>query len=217
MDRQLIKGAGQRAGLELDSASLEAVAFFIERLKEANRHVNLTAITDDEAIASLHLEDSWHLSSHIPLGSRLVRPDLDVTLLDSTRKKINFLKETIQALGLDGVKALHGRAEELGRDALHRDSYDLALARAVSSLPVLAELCLPLVKKGGLFIAMKGEADESQEASKAIRSLKGQVEDRILYHLPGLDQARSLVLIRKTAATPGRYPRRMAQIHKSPL
>lgn len=233
MDRQLIKGAGQRAGLELDSASLEAVAFFIERLKEANRHVNLTAITDDEAIASLHLEDSWHLSSHIAPGSRLVdvgtgagfpglalrlvRPDLDVTLLDSTRKKINFLEETIQALGLDGVKALHGRAEELGRDALHRDSYDLALARAVSSLPVLAELCLPLVKKGGLFIAMKGEADESQEASKAIRSLKGQVEDRILYHLPGLDQARSLVLIRKTAATPGRYPRRMAQIHKSPL
>ena len=105
----------------------------------------------------------------------------------------------------------------MGRDALHRDSYDLALARAVSSLPVLAELCLPLVKKGGLFIAMKGEADESQEASKAIRSLKGQVEDRILYQLPGLDQARSLVLIRKTATTPGRYPRRMAQIHKAPL
>ncbi|NLA82563.1 MAG: 16S rRNA (guanine(527)-N(7))-methyltransferase RsmG, partial [Clostridiaceae bacterium] len=152
-----------------------------------------------------------------PGALRLVRPDLDVTLLDSTRKKTNFLKETIQALGLDGVKALHGRAEEIGRDALHRDHYDLALARAVSSLPVLAELCLPLVKKGGLFIAMKGEADESQEASKAIHSLKGEVEDRILYHLPGLDQARSLILIRKMAATPGRFPRRMAQIRKSPL
>ena len=233
MDQQLIEVAGQRAGLDLDSASLEAVAFFIERLKEANRHINLTAITDDEAIASLHLEDSWHLSSHIPPGSRLVdvgtgagfpglalrlvRPDLEVTLLDSTRKKVNFLKETIQALGLDGVKALHGRAEEMGRDALHRDHYDLALARAVSSLPVLAELCLPLVKKGGLFIAMKGEADESQEASKAIHSLKGEVEDQVLYHVPGLGRACSLTFIRKMAATPGRFPRRMAQIRKSPL
>ena len=140
MDRQLIKEAALRAGLAPDEEMIRGLEFFIRRLKEENRRFNLTAITDDQDIAVLHLEDSWRAVPHIPqdarlvdLGTgagfpglvlRLVRPDLDVTLVDATRKKVNFLNEQIEALGLTGVRALHGRGEELGLDPAHRDSYD---------------------------------------------------------------------------------------------
>lgn len=233
MDRQLIKEAALRAGLDPDEEMIRGLEFFIRRLKEENRRFNLTAITDDQDIAVLHLEDSWRAVPHIPqdarlvdlgtgagfpgLALRLVRPDLDVTLVDATRKKVNFLNEQIEALGLTGVRALHGRGEELGRDPAHRDSYDVAIARAVGALPELAELCLPLVKKGGCFIAMKGEDDQTAEASQAIRLLKGRLEGLISYELQGLDQPRKLVIIRKIAETPTQYPRRMAAIRKSPL
>ena len=233
MDRQLIKEAALRAGLDPDEEMIRGLEFFIRRLKEENRRFNLTAITDDQDIAVLHLEDSWRAVPHIPqdarlvdlgtgasfpgLALRLVRPDLDVTLVDATRKKVNFLTEQIGALGLAGARALHGRAEELGRDPAHRDSYDVAIARAVGALPELAELCLPLVKKGGCFIAMKGEDDQTAEASQAIRLLKGRLEGLISYELQGLDQPRKLVIIRKIAHTPTQYPRRMAAIRKSPL
>lgn len=233
MDRELIEGSARRAGIELDAGMRASLDAFIHQLKEANRRFNLTAITEDEAIAILHLEDSWHLSAYIPQGARLidvgtgagfpglalrlVRPDLDVTLVDSTLKKIYFLQDQITRLELQGARALHGRAEELAREAGHRDRYDVAVARAVSALPELVELCLPLVRKGGIFIAMKGEEDERDQASRAVHLLKGRMEDLAVYSLPGLDHSRSLVMVRKKDRTPDRYPRRMALIRKSPL
>lgn len=233
MNRSLIEEAAQRAGIVLTADMLDQVILYADLLKEANRKINLTSITGDEAMATLHFEDSWQLAAHIPQGARLidvgtgagfpgmalaiVRPDLQVALLDATLKKVKFLREVTSALQLDRVTAVQGRAEDLGHDGSFRDQFDLALARALTSLPALVELCLPFVKRAGCLIAMKGEEDETQAASRAIRLLKGSLDRLIPYSLPGTDKPRTLVLIRKTGPTPSSYPRRMAAIKKTPL
>ncbi len=233
MNRLLVEQAAHRAGIELSVGMTEQVCEFIELLKETNDKINLTAITDDEAIATLHLEDSWRVSAHIPenatlidigtgagfpgLALRIVRPDLDVTLVDATLKKVTFLQKVIDLLELDATTALHARAEDLGRDQDFRDCYDVAVARAVTALPVLSELCLPLVKRGGRLIAMKGSDDQTAQSKRAIRMLGGELEEVIRYELPGMDWPRSLVIISKKEMTAFRYPRRMVTIRNSPL
>ncbi len=233
MDRRLIEAAARRAGLEIDASMTCQLGLFIDRLKEVNQVMNLTTITEDEAIAIQHLEDSWQLVPHIPSGSRvidvgtgagfpglalkIVRPDLDMTLLDATRKKILYLEELILDLGLDRVWAIQGRAEEKGRDPHFREGFQVALARALAPLPQLVELCLPLVGEGGRFIAMKGRDSELGSASNALDRLGGSVEDLLTYQLPQTQEPRTLVLIRKTGPTPAPYPRRMALIKRSPL
>ncbi len=230
---QLIEEAASRAGVMLTASMAEKTAAFCSYVKEANEKINLTSITEDEAMASLHLEDSWHAVRHIPVNARLidigtgagfpgmalalVRTDLELVLLDATRKKVEFLTESIGKLGLSHVRAVWGRAEELAWDPRYRDRFDLAIARAVTALPELAELSLPFVRKGGLFIAMKGSDSEAGQASAAILKLKGQLEGVDTYELSGLDHPRSLVLVRKLEKTPRAYPRRMAAIRKSPL
>lgn len=233
MDPALIEEAARASGLILDADKVSRLQAYIDYLKEVNRHTNLTAIRDDRGIARGHLQDSWQVLPHMPEGARvidvgsgagfpglplaIVRPDLEMTLLDARKKKVNFLSEVIHRLGLEGVRAVQGRAEELARRAPFRDGFDLAIARAVSALPELAELCLPLVRQGGLFIAMKGSRSEAEEAMGAIRLLKGELEDVLTYQLEDLDQPRHLVLIRKKGPSPPAYPRRMALIQKSPL
>ncbi len=233
MDRILLGEAAQRAGLVLTAAMLDQAVRYTQLLKEANRTMNLTSITEDQAVAILHFEDSWQPAAHIPQGAHLIdvgtgagfpgmalgiiRPDLQVTLLDATLKKVKFLQQVIDALQLDQVRAVQGRAEELGRTGAYREQFDLALARALTALPALVELCLPFVKPGGYLIAMKGGEDETKEASRAIRLLHGSLDRVIPYSLPGIDRPRSLVMIRKTGPTPPSYPRRMAVIKKTPL
>lgn len=233
MDKALLELAAQRAGVELTAAMLEQTARYVDLLREANRKMNLTSIIDDEPVARLHFEDSWRVAAYIPQGARLIdvgtgagfpgmalaliRPDLQVTLLDATLKKVKFLQDVIDRLELDQVTVVQGRAEELGRTGSFRDQFDLALARALTALSVLVELCLPFVKSGGCLIAMKGEEDETKEAAQAIRLLKGCLDRVIPYSLPGTDKPRSLVLIKKTGPTPSSYPRRMAVIKKTPL
>ena len=233
MNHQWIEEAALRAGLCLAPSQIEQIDRFVEHLKTENQKYNLTSIVEDEDIAIRHLEDSWHVAAFLSphsslldvgtgagfpgLALKIVRPDLHVTLLDATRKKISFLEETIRRLDLETVTAIHGRAEELGRDPAFREQYDHVVARAVTSLPVLVELCLPLVKQGGSFIAMKGKDNEIEQAKRAIAFL-GAVDEKVVhYELRGMDAPRSLVTLRKERSTPRRYPRRMATIRQSPL
>jgi len=153
------------------------------------------------------------------LPLKIMRPALQMTLLESARKKIAFLEHLLQRLELKGVELLWTRAEEAGQDAHHRERYDVVLARAVSDLAVLAEYCLPLCRKGGCFIAQKGAhiEDELKEAEAALRLLGGQLREVKTLQLTGLKEPRSLVLIEKVDLTPARYPRRPGIPHKRPL
>jgi 16S rRNA (guanine527-N7)-methyltransferase len=196
--------------------------------------MNLTAITDDADFARLHLLDSAALLSvadfrgkrvvdvgtgagfpGVPL--RILCPDVRMTLLDSTGKRIDFLREACAALGLTGVDCVHARAEEFAAE--HRESFDLAVSRAVAALPVLCELCLPLVKVGGQFLAMKSaRSDEELEgAMDAITTLGGRLADVVDYAIPGSDVTHRVIVIDKTDKTPKQYPRQYGQIKKKPL
>lgn len=233
MNRELLGEAARRAGIDLSADSLDQALLYAKLLKEASQKVNLTSITDDEEIASLHFEDSWQLSALLPRGARLIdvgtgagfpglalaiaRPDLQVTLVDATLKKIKFLTEVSARLALRGVMPIHGRAEELGRLDDYRERFDVAVARAVTQLPVLAELCLPFVKIGGRLIAMKGEDSEMTAAVRALALLGGTPGPLLRYRLPSMEKPRSLVIIEKTSPTPRTYPRRMATIRQKPL
>ncbi|MGI6157861.1 MAG: 16S rRNA (guanine(527)-N(7))-methyltransferase RsmG [Saccharofermentanales bacterium] len=233
MDRALIERAAEACGVTLTASMIDRVIRYIDMLQAANQTTNLTAITDPEAIATKHLEDSWRLVRHVPpkaslidvgtgagfpgLALKIVRPDLDVTLIDATNKKVRFLRSVTEALCLECVRALHARAEELSRTSEHRDRYDIAVARAVTRLPILAELCLPLVRPGGMMIAMKGIDDETRDAARAVRLLGGRTARVEAYELTGDEGRRSLVFIDKRTATPKRFPRRMATISKKPL
>ncbi len=229
----MIEEALARSDLEVSQEVLRLTRLFIEHLKNVNEKTNLTAITDDESIGTRHLQDSWILYRYIPeqasvidigsgagfpgLALKIVRPDLDITLLDSVKKKVDFLRSALNLLAFDRACAIQGRAEELGRDPAYRDHFDVAVARAVTALPALLELSLPLVRPGGLFIAMKGQDDEISESERVLGLLKGKLKDVVRYQLPDTDQPRSLVIIQKLERTPSRYPRRMAVIKKNPL
>ena len=201
---------------------------------EKNKVMNLTAITDETDFARLHLLDSAALLNvadfsarrTVDVGTgagfpgvplRILCPDVRMTLLDSTGKRIDFLRETCAALGLGNVDCVHARAEEFAAE--HRESFDLAVSRAVAALPVLCELCLPLVKVGGQFLAMKSaRSDEELEgAMDAIAALGGRLADVVDYAIPGSDVTHRVIVIDKVDRTPPRYPRAFGKIKKAPL
>ena len=203
-------------------------------LLEKNQVMNLTAITDPDQVAALHFLDSlavWQAgelegASLIDVGTgagfpglplRIAHPDLRVTLLDSLGKRVTFLEEVCAALGLSDVACVHGRAEEFA--AGRRECFDAAVSRAVADLRILSELCLPLVRVGGRFIAMKSTDCEGEltAAGGAVRTLGGRVERLLDYDIPGAGVRHRLVIIRKERPTPAKYPRRFAQIKKQPL
>ena len=220
--------------LDLSPDRAEALCRFAQLLLEKNKVMNLTAITEPEAVATLHFLDCLALTRYadftgktlVDVGTgagfpglplKIALPDLRVTLLDSLGKRVDFLREVCADLGLDQVDCVHGRAEEFA--ASHREAFDFATSRAVAALPVLCELCLPLVKVGGRFLAMKGvdSAEELTSAQTAIDTLGGSlvaVED---YTVPGTAVSHRLVLIEKRSPTPAKYPRPFAKIKKAPL
>ena len=231
MEALLRKGLAQ---LGLDESGAPSLLRYGELLLEKNKVMNLTAITEPQDVATLHFLDSAALltladlkgKSVVDVGTgaglpgmplKILEPSIRMTLLDSLGKRITFLQEVCDDLGLTDVQCIHARAEEFAAD--HRQSFDFAVSRAVANLSVLCELCLPLVKKGGVFIAMKGPdcADELNAAKRAIKLLGGEVEDVKKYLVPGTDATHSAIIIRKTADTPAKYPRRWAQIKKQPL
>ena len=231
MEQRLQSGL---AALNLPVEGIPALVRYGDLLIETNKVMNLTAITDPEDVATLHFLDSAALltladfrgKSVVDVGTgagfpgmplRLVEPSIRLTLLDSLGKRVNFLQTVCDELGLTDVACIHGRAEEFAAE--HRGSYDLAVSRAVASLPVLSELCLPLVKVGGSFLAMKS-VDSDQElrsAETALRTLGGETAQVRDYVIPGTQVRHRLVLVKKIRETPKKYPRLFAKIKKNPL
>lgn len=224
-----------RENLTTDEPALERFRRYYELLTEWNKVMNLTAISGEEDTARLHFLDCAALTGLADLtGKRVIdvgtgagfpglvlkilRPDLDLTLLDSLDKRVKFLSAVCAELGFADVRCLHARAEEAAAGEL-RQSFDLACSRAVARLNLLSELCLPFVKPGGLFIAMKGPelSEELREAEKGIRLLGGEVERAAEYPVPGTELRHNAVLIRKVTDTPKKYPRKWAQMKKNPL
>ena len=234
MLEELLQSGFEALSLVPDSQAQARYRIYYEYLEEMNQVMNLTAISGEEDVARLHFLDCAALLSLADfagkrvidvgtgagfpgLAMKIACPAMELTLLDSLDKRINFLKNTCQKLGFDDVQCIHSRAEEI--PAGFRQGFDFALSRAVARLNLLCELCLPYVKKGGAFIAMKGSGleEELTEAQRCIRTLGGQVEQKIDYTIPGTDVTHCALIIRKVADTPAKYPRRWAQIKKSPL
>lgn len=223
-------------GLIPSPALLDRFSEYSRLLIEKNAVMNLTAITEPEQIASLHFLDSLSIAGHAELQNKtmidvgtgagfpglplkLLEPSLSLTLLDSQGKRVSFLSELCPRLGVPDAACIQGRAEELGRDPAFREKFDLAVSRAVAGLNILCELCLPFVKPGGLFIAMKSidTGDEQKAAEPAVHILGGRLLPPVDYRIPGTEITHRLILIQKITVTPGGYPRRFSAIKKSPL
>lgn len=232
----LIKAA-EEFGISLETSQLQAFQTYYQLVIEWNQKMNLTSITEPEEFAVKHIIDS--LSSLDPLrfsenaslidvgtGAgfpgiplKIMRPDLRLLLVDSLNKRVGFLRETAALLNFSDTEAIHGRAEELARDKKYREKFTLATARAVARLNVLCELCVPFVKPGGYFIAMKGAQyqEEISEAEKALAVLACDIQEARRVCLPGLDDIRAVIYIRKQKQTPPEYPRRAGIPEKKPL
>ena len=222
------------AELGLDEEKAEPLEAFARLVLERNRVMNLTAITDEEDFARLHLLDSAALLTVAELDGRrvidvgtgagfpgvplrILCPGADMTLLDGTGKRVDFLKEACETLGLSGVDCVHARAEDFA--AARRETFDVATSRAVAELSVLCELCLPLVRVGGQFLAMKsvGSDAELESAMDALGTLGGKLNDAVDYAIPTSVVRHRVIVIDKVSPTPRRYPRAFGQIKKKPL
>ena len=220
--------------LGLPTESIPQLRRFSELLLEKNKVMNLTAITEQQDVATLHLLDSAAMltmadfsgKTVVDVGTgagfpgmpmRIVKEDFSLTLLDSLNKRIDFLKDCCAELGFRDVDCVHARAEEFA--AGKRESYDYAVSRAVANLSVLAELALPLVKVGGQFLSMKSvdSEEEISAAKNAIKTLGGKISRVEDYTIPGTDVTHRVVVIEKVSPTPAKYPRAFAKIKKQPL
>lgn len=221
-------------GIEPPEDALRRFRTYYERLTEVGAVMNLTAIEGEGPVARLHFLDSAALLNFedfsgkrvIDVGTgagfpglplAILRPDACFTLLDSQQKRVDFISETSALLGLENVECVAARAEEAATE--YREGFDIAVSRAVARLNVLCELCLPLVKAGGVFISMKAEdcVQEVAEAESAAKTLGGAAPELRTYAIPGTDVTRAAVIIKKLAPTPAKYPRRWARITKQPL
>ncbi|GGA46622.1 ribosomal RNA small subunit methyltransferase G [Kroppenstedtia guangzhouensis] len=221
----------------LNTEQLDLLYRYYRLLVEGNKKMNLTAITDEKAVFVKHFFDSLtpapHLSfsevdSLIDVGTgagfpgiplKIAYPHLRLVLLDSLNKRVTFLRETVAQLGLHGVECVHGRAEEVARRPLFRESFDVVTARAVAKLNVLAEYCLPFVRVGGWFVALKG-ADIEEEVGQArpgVRTLGGKAPDSISLSLPEGMGKRHLIFVTKERPTPKSYPRKVGTPVRNPL
>lgn len=224
-------------GITLTDKQLKQFLQYYEMLVEWNKVMNLTAITEYQDVIKKHFVDSltlvkacnlWGELSLIDVGTgagfpglalKIAFPKLKVTLLDSLNKRMQFLNEVIEELGLQNVETIHGRAEDFAKPGKLREVYDLCVSRAVANLSTLAEYCLPFVKVGGTFVSYKSEkvSKELAAAENAFSLLGGRVEGQAEFTLPGSDFYRNLVIIRKCHATPNKYPRKAGLPNREPL
>lgn len=234
MNKEQFIEALKKLNIELSEEQLLKLETYKEFLKEYNKHTNLTSITEDEEIYLKHFYDSLTITKIINLGCyenlidigtgagfpgmvlKILFPKLHITLLDSNNKKITFLQDLSQKLNLDNIEIIHDRVEDFVKK--NREKYDIVTARAVTNMTNLSELCLPLTKKNGYFIAMKGSNEEEiKEANYALKILGGQIEMKEKFFLPIENSERVLIKIKKIKDTPKEYPRRYDKIIKYPL
>ena len=234
--KELLVRALAPFGVTLDDTALSRFQTYCDRLVTVNQVMNLTAITDPREVYLRHFADSAALCGCAPFeGARVIDvgtgagfpglplkiacPSISLTLLDSLRTRIDFLKETCQLLGFPDVNCVHGRAEECALLPEYRDRFDIAVSRAVSPLPMLCELCLPYVRPGGVLLAMKSREyeEELSAAAHAITALCARVENIWDYTIEGAGLSYCVIVIQKLANTPAKYPRRFAKIQKNPL
>lgn len=224
-------------GLELTSDQISAFNRYYELLVEWNEKINLTAITEPREVAIKHIVDSLSCYqkelftgqvSLIDVGTgagfpglplKIFYPELKLTLLDSLNKRVKFLQLVVDELGLKDVEVIHARSEEAARNKKYREKFDLVTARAVARLPIICEYCLPFVKQGGTFIALKGRQyeEEIQEAQKAFSVLGGKLVKSMPVKLPELEDKRAVVYIKKEKATPKVYPRKAGTPERNPI
>jgi len=231
----LLKEGARKFNIELEENQIEKFFKYKDMLKEWNNKINLTAIEEDRDIIVKHFIDSLSILPYIKneqidvidvgtgagfpgIPVKIVSSSVNVMLLDSLEKRIKFLNEVIRQLKLDAITTIHGRAEDFGANAKYREKFDIAVARAVASLPVLLEYCLPFVKVGGIFIAMKGSSlEEVSNSNKALELLGGEIQEIKEIVLPFSDAKRNIIIIKKFRHTLTKYPRKAGKPSRDPL
>lgn len=221
-----------RFGFQLNRELYEKLDIYAEFLVSYNEKVNLTAITEPSEILRKHFIDSLMLlkyadipenSSLIDVGTgagfpsvpvKLYRPDIRLTVLDSLNKRVIFLRELCDKLGIE-AEFIHGRAEDISKIPEYREKFDFSCARAVAGMPLLSELCVPFIKVGGSFFALKGPSEDISLGEKAVRILGGEISEIIEYEL--FDEQRRIAVVKKISHTPPKYPRNSSQIKKKTL
>ncbi len=233
--QKILADSSKEAGFSLSLLQLEQFDKYYQMLVETNKVMNLTAITEPQEVAVKHMVDSLmayddyfpgKVLADVGTGAgfpgiplKIYCPSLKVVLIDSLAKRLNFLQQVIAELGLEDITCVHLRAEDAGKNAAHREKYDIVTARAVARLSVLAEYCLPLVKVNGSFVALKGAKykDEIAASAKALNILGGRLIKAQEVALPGLDDGRAVISIQKIKPTPKAYPRKAGTPEKNPL
>lgn len=232
-----IKEVFDKMHIELPDGALDLLNRYYEMLIDTNKVMNLTAITEYSEVVIKHFADSAAIGcitdmngniDVIDVGTgagfpgivlKIVYPQLSVVLLDSLNKRVNFLKNVITELGLTGISAIHGRAEDIARNKDYREKFDLCVSRAVANMSSLSEYCLPFVKVGGRFISYKADGcdEEVKAASKAVNILGGKIRKIESYVIPDTDICRKFVVIDKLRNTSAKYPRKAGLPTKEPL
>ncbi|MBQ9517179.1 MAG: 16S rRNA (guanine(527)-N(7))-methyltransferase RsmG [Eubacterium sp.] len=233
INKDLLKRYAQEIGVSLDATALDRFDVYAKLLVETNKVMNLTGITEPDEIVVKHFIDSLELLKYadIPQGASMIdvgtgagfpgvplliaRPDIRLTLLDSLQKRLNFLDNVLNECGLE-AELLHLRAEGGGKDARLRETYDIATARAVAPMNVLAEYLLPYVKVGGSMYALKGTGENIADSAQAVEALGGEIAEEYTFELPNGD-SRSIVYVKKISQTPTQYPRKSKKITAKPL
>lgn len=233
--KDILIGGAKQLGIKLDENQLHAFMTYGALLKEWNEKMNLTAITDDEGIAVKHFLDSMSAlctgyvkGSVIDVGTgagfpgmvlKIAKPEISLTLLDSLNKRLKFLGAVCDELHENDVQLVHARAEDAGKDRMLRGKFDTAVSRAVADMSTLSEWCLPFVKIGGYFLALKGPSsdDELKNAKRAISILGGEVEDVFETQIPYSDLKHRIIIVKKVRQTPMRFPRKPGIAAKNPI
>ena len=235
LNRELFYEVIKDFKIKIDDDTFNRLNTYAEMLLETNKSFNLTAIRDVDGVTVKHFADCLTIFNYVDIKKnakiidvgtgagfpglvlKLARPDIEMTFLDSTKKKLGFIENVLNETGMNG-ETLHVRAEEAGQSAKYREKFDFATARAVAGLPTLSEYCIPFVKKGGTFISMKGSTvdEEIKNAKKPLKILGGEISKDITFNLTE-DTERRIILIKKKSQTPTKYPRPSAQIAKNPL
>lgn len=233
--KKLLYDGALKLNISLSDTQINQYLTYMDMLIETNKSLNLTAITEPQEIVTKHFLDSVTACRFIPQGAsvidvgcgagfpglpvKIARDDISLTLLDSLAKRLSFIENVLNATGTKNARCVHARAEDGARDKAHREKYDVALSRAVANMAVLCEYCLPYVKVGGLFLALKGPAapEELKVAEKAIKTLGGEIAEVSEAEVPFTDLLHKIVIVKKIRPCPKEYPRKAGTPSKKPI